>query len=1148
MSQEVKIKLTADGSQVKKEIKLIDQELRNVGGAGRGKSSSSSHSKAESSTSRDRESSPLAVRESSSEKVKQEARDKVDRLTLRELIILRKELQKQNGTGGYNRTNSGGGGIGTPPTNSGSRPALPPPPNSGNGGASGTGGGRNVPNLVSSLLTAATALRAVTSIYSSLKNSAQTAQTGASLAYTTFGSTLAYTDYNQARKDASNLGAPWGFDSSLVMNASEINMSSGAGFTTKENYESDMNAILKTSKLYGIDAGSLSGASGYMSSLGITESGNQKKFADLLAESIVQAQMTGREKEQLQVLEQIADNLGSRNTTVTDEQLTNSLGIYNALIAQNENLKGTRGGNLTTTMQDLASSGNSSLDVLAGFGTTYTGLKGQLELRKLAEENPQQYWSQVYEGVQKFGLGEDYFKKLLYDNTGSISQAEDIMSSLSDISMKTYNINDTSSGEAKTESLEENYTSDKISTEERHEVEKQEKSDDRGNAMNNFTKPFQDFYNNLSDWGQQAVDIAHGAGKIGGMLFGAKALGQGFTNWRGTGNPFSSGAGGGFWKNFWNKGASSASSTVDDVAGSVVDDSVDNVIDLTQGSDGVWGYADDGAESIVRNTSDDIVSNSVDDVVSNSVDDIVSNVSDDIVSGVSNAFDDIGTSLVEAGKGASQAIDEAGTALATVSDDIVSNTSDDLLGGVLKGVLGKSLGIAVQAGIGGYKYATADNKYEKSEAVGETGGGMLGGLLGGVFGGAIGSIAVGWAGGELGKTVGKDYQEGVDNYGTGLAGDWNPLNGLFRKDGTLSKQKLKEEQSKLKSRATVGNPSDYGLDSKLNDYVTWYEENGTVYGDISSFQMKKIYGKDWESNKKVQDAHKKWLEAQGRVQKVTDKPSDSAISDYESFQTALQNSVNSDGSYDLSFMKGMNKGQAEEWLGKAFPQMKEQHAFDGLYEGGKTAWDYKTEEGNIKNWESFMDSIGISGEVTSANTDAVKGLTTEISGMRKSLEDNGISGTSAWTDETVKAKYQSTQGINNPFSVNSKTSGSLFPKLGGIFSQLSFGLPTMNSSPLLGGWFSHATGNDYVPYDNYTALLHKGEMVLTSSEANDYRQGKVGSGSDTNNVNININLTGNVSGMTAENQTRVVNAVVSQINSSEFQKTISDGFIRVQNH
>jgi phage-related protein len=36
---------------------------------------------------------------------------------------------------------------------------------------------------------------------------------------------------------------------------------------------------------------------------------------------------------------------------------------------------------------------------------------------------------------------------------------------------------------------------------------------------------------------------------------------------------------------------------------------------------------------------------------------------------------------------------------------------------------------------------------------------------------------------------------------------------------------------------------------------------------------------------------------------------------------------------------------------------------------------------------------------------------------------------------------------------------------------------------------SHANGLDYVPFDNYTANLHKGEAVLTASEADDWRSG-----------------------------------------------------------
>jgi phage-related protein len=41
---------------------------------------------------------------------------------------------------------------------------------------------------------------------------------------------------------------------------------------------------------------------------------------------------------------------------------------------------------------------------------------------------------------------------------------------------------------------------------------------------------------------------------------------------------------------------------------------------------------------------------------------------------------------------------------------------------------------------------------------------------------------------------------------------------------------------------------------------------------------------------------------------------------------------------------------------------------------------------------------------------------------------------------------------------------------------------------------SHAGGMDYVPYNNYVAALHRGEMVLTADEADSYRRGK-GSGS-----------------------------------------------------
>lgn len=51
---------------------------------------------------------------------------------------------------------------------------------------------------------------------------------------------------------------------------------------------------------------------------------------------------------------------------------------------------------------------------------------------------------------------------------------------------------------------------------------------------------------------------------------------------------------------------------------------------------------------------------------------------------------------------------------------------------------------------------------------------------------------------------------------------------------------------------------------------------------------------------------------------------------------------------------------------------------------------------------------------------------------------------------------------------------------------------------------SHAGGLDYVPYNNYVANLHRGEMVLTSEEATQYRKGNENAaGGMTFNINVN---------------------------------------------
>lgn len=59
----------------------------------------------------------------------------------------------------------------------------------------------------------------------------------------------------------------------------------------------------------------------------------------------------------------------------------------------------------------------------------------------------------------------------------------------------------------------------------------------------------------------------------------------------------------------------------------------------------------------------------------------------------------------------------------------------------------------------------------------------------------------------------------------------------------------------------------------------------------------------------------------------------------------------------------------------------------------------------------------------------------------------------------------------------------------------------------LPGGAPHATGLDFVPYDDYAARLHRGEAVLTKAEADNWRKGeKTDSGLQP--INVTLNLTG----------------------------------------
>lgn len=78
---------------------------------------------------------------------------------------------------------------------------------------------------------------------------------------------------------------------------------------------------------------------------------------------------------------------------------------------------------------------------------------------------------------------------------------------------------------------------------------------------------------------------------------------------------------------------------------------------------------------------------------------------------------------------------------------------------------------------------------------------------------------------------------------------------------------------------------------------------------------------------------------------------------------------------------------------------------------------------------------------------------------------------------------------------------SLVSWFNGLWDSL-FGNRSVNVGVNSGSDGSHAGGMDYVPYNNYVANLHRGEMVLTADEADSYRRGK----GSSNGFNLTQNI------------------------------------------
>lgn len=162
--------------------------------------------------------------------------------------------------------------------------------------------------------------------------------------------------------------------------------------------------------------------------------------------------------------------------------------------------------------------------------------------------------------------------------------------------------------------------------------------------------------------------------------------------------------------------------------------------------------------------------------------------------------------------------------------------------------------------------------------------------------------------------------------------------------------------------------------------------------------------------------------------------------------------------------------------------------------------------------ESFVPTIqsivdwwsGIATNIATANTNIATFIATkfdelfleDIQSIKSWFSDIGDYISTAWTNLTSFAAVKMPQGLIDAFSKIKSVWEAISDYIGSAVDSLleflglggdGFG---GGSSDGTGGGRTFAVGKDYVPYNNYAANLHRGEAVLTRSEAEEWRRGR----------------------------------------------------------
>ena len=195
-------------------------------------------------------------------------------------------------------------------------------------------------------------------------------------------------DFRGIRKDARNLGQPYGVKGSEVLNISEAILGT-RGQTTKADLSKATEDTLKFSKFSGATSETAMAFTNALTTAGLN-SDITNQIQEGAISAIKSSGMMGRQEEQIAATTAILDN-ANKSRNVTDEEITSKIGLFNIMAAMGNRAFQGKKGSENFASADSAIRGSSmysDLGILMGVGskTRYQGVEGAYNFEKDKEK------------------------------------------------------------------------------------------------------------------------------------------------------------------------------------------------------------------------------------------------------------------------------------------------------------------------------------------------------------------------------------------------------------------------------------------------------------------------------------------------------------------------------------------------------------------------------------------------------------------------------------------------------------------------------------------------------------------------------------------------------------------------------------------